>query len=75
MQNENDEFILTDEQSNKVFHMPTGATTKAIVKVKMHHNLRDTDIIVDMVPELKHNSLKIARKSVDANLITVMPPK
>ena len=36
----NDELILTDEQSNKVFHMPTGTTTKESVNTKMNHNLR-----------------------------------
>ena len=36
----NDEYILTDEQSNKVFCIPTGTTTKESAKSKMHHNLR-----------------------------------
>ena len=35
-----DKFILTDEQSNKVFHIPTGTTSEEILKSNMHHNLR-----------------------------------
>ena len=68
----NNEFILTDEQSNRVFHMPRGTTTKARVKSKMHHNLREPTITVDMVPELNHNSLMSARKFVDDNYTTVL---
>ena len=49
----NEEFILTYEQSNKVFHMEIGTTTKSSVIKKMHYNLRDTEITVDMVPALK----------------------
>ena len=37
----NDAFILTDEQSKKVFVIPTGTTTKERVKSKMYHNFRD----------------------------------
>ena len=37
----NNVFILTDEQSSKVFYMPTGTTNKTRVKSKMHHNLRE----------------------------------
>ena len=34
----NNEFILTDEQYNEVFHMPTGTTTKAKIKSNMNPN-------------------------------------
>ena len=71
----NYEFILADEQSNKVFHMPADTTTKANVKSKMHHNLRDTERTVDMAPMLKHKSLTSAINFIDANYITVMTPE
>ena len=53
----NDEFILTYKQSTKVFNIPTCTTTKSSVKSKMHYNLRDTSIKVNVVPALKYNSL------------------
>ena len=55
--------------------MPTGTTTKASVKTKMHHNLRYPNRIVDMVPALKHNSLISTSKLLDTNYITVLTPK
>ena len=36
----NDEFIITDENSNNFFHMPIGTTTQSSVKARMHPNLR-----------------------------------
>ena len=58
----NDEFILADELLIKVFHMKTGTTTKASVKLKMHHKLQDPERMVDMVHRLKHNSIMSASK-------------
>ena len=55
----NNEFILTDEQSKKIFNMPTGTTTKASVKSKMYHNHRDTSRKVNMLPALKQNHLGV----------------
>ena len=52
-----DNFILTNEVSSKIFHMPTGDTTKASTIAKLHHKLREPARTVDMVPALKHNSL------------------
>ena len=63
----NNEFILTDERSNKLFHMPTRTTIKASVKSKMNHNLRELEITVDMVPALTHNSLMNASNFADSN--------
>ena len=68
----NNDFILIDEQSNKVFHMPTVTTTKASVESKIRHNLRESSRTVNMVPSLKHNSLVSASKFTDANYITVL---
>ena len=71
----NNEFILTDERSNKLFHMPTGATTNESVKSTMHHDRRDPAITVDMVPSLKSSSSMSAGKLADTNYITVMTPE
>ena len=69
-----DDFILTSEKSNKIFHRPTIKTASASVKAKLHHMLRDPACTVDMVPNLKHNSLMSARKFSDAQYITVLTP-
>ena len=69
---EGDDFILTKEKSNKIFHMPTGTTALAIVKAKLHHIVREPKRTVDMVPNLKHNSLMSARKFADSNYISVL---
>ena len=53
-----DKFILSEIPSKKVFHMPNGATLRAIVKGKIHHKLRENAISVYKVPGLKNNSLK-----------------
>ena len=47
-----DTFILTEEKSNKIFHMPTGTTAPASVKAKLHHIVRELARTVDMVPNL-----------------------
>ena len=73
----NIEFILTDEPSNKVFHIPTITMVKASVNPKMHHNPRKPVRMIDMVPVLQHNSLILisASKFVDANYIKFLTPK
>ena len=68
----NNDFILTDEQSNKLFHIPTVTTTKSSVKAKMQHKLRYPDRKLDMVPGMKHNLLMSTSNFVDANYITVL---
>ena len=66
------DFILTDEQSNKVFHMAIVTTAKANVKSNIFHNLRETIITMDMVPVLKHNSLVTAIKFENSTYIKVL---
>ena len=36
-----DDFILTREKYNKIFHRPTRTTTPASVKSKLHHMIRE----------------------------------
>ena len=67
-----DDFILIEEKSNKIFHMPTGTTAPASVKAKLHHSVRERAGTVEMVPNLKQNSLMSARKFADAQYITVL---
>ena len=55
--------------------MPTGTNTKASVKSKIRHNLVEPVGKVDMVPELKQNTLVSANKFSDADYITVLTPK
>ena len=71
----NYEFILTNEPPNKLFHMPTNTTPKAIVKAHMGYKNWEPARKVDMVPELKYNSLMIASKMADAKYIMVLMPE
>ena len=54
--------------------MPTETTVPASVKAKLHHSVREPERIVDMVPNLKHNSLMSVRKQANAQYITVLTP-
>ena len=69
---ENDDFIPTNQPSNKVFHLPTGHTTSASKQATLHHQVHNPARTVDIVPGLKHNSLLSASKFADANYITVL---
>ena len=68
---EGDNFILSNIPYLKVFHIPNVVTSIHSVKEIFHYNLREQEISVDMVTELKHNPLMIARKFVDAKYITI----
>ena len=52
--------------------MPTEMTAPASIKAKLHHSIRETPCTVDIVPNLKHNSLMIANKFAHAQYITVL---
>ena len=67
-----DDFILTEEKSHKIFNMPTGTTAPASFKAKLHHSVREPARTVDMVPDLKHNSLMSAIKFANDQYITVL---
>ena len=69
-----DDFEPTNKKSNKVFHMPNGDTAAASAQAKLKLNIREPARTVDMVPDLKHNSLLSASKFADANYITVLTP-
>ena len=72
---EDDNFIPTDEPSHKVFHLPNGQTTNASKEAKLHHEVRDPARTVDIVPDLKHNSLLSGSKFADANYVSILTPK
>ena len=71
---EGDDFIPTNQPSNKVFHVPTGHVTRASMQAKLHHKVREPARTVDMVPGLKHNSLISGGKFADANYVTILTP-
>ena len=54
--------------------MPTGETTASSTQAKLYHDVREPEKTVDMVPQLKHNSLISGGKFADANYITVLTP-
>ena len=58
----------------KVFHLPNGATTKASREGKLHHNIREPARTVNILPELKHNSLLSGSKFADGGYTTVLTP-
>ena len=67
-------FQPTTQKSHKIFHMTTGETTAASMQAKLYHDVREPTKTVDMVPQLKHNSLISGGKFADANYITVLTP-
>jgi len=69
-----DNFIPTATKSNKVFHLPTGHTTKASTQSKLHHEVREPARTIDILPDLKHNSLISGPKFADANYVTILTP-
>ena len=69
-----DDFQATDVPSNKIFHLPNGQTAAASNIAKLKLNLREPARTVDIVPDLKHNSLISASKFADANYITILTP-
>ena len=54
--------------------MPTGETTPASNKAKLHHELCEPARTVDMVPQLQHNSLISGVKFAEANYVTILTP-
>ena len=70
-----DEIILSYEQSNKIFHMPTDTITKASVKSKKHHNIQEPARTVDILSAIKHNSWMSASKCANANSTTILTPE
>ena len=66
------EHIATDIASNKVMMMPTGTTVNASMKA-LHPNtkLNDKARELDILPELKNNSLLSVCKLADAGYTTV----
>ena len=52
-----DPFHHTGEPSHKVFYQPDGQTMAASEQVKLKHEVREPARTVDIVPELKNNSL------------------
>ena len=66
-----DTYIQTTERSNKTFHVPTGTTATATNIAKLVHQVREPARTIDMVPDIKHNSLLSTSKFAEADYITV----
>ena len=69
-----DPFLQTNEPSGKIFYQPDGTKVPASNKAKLMHEVREPARTVDMVPDLKNNSLLSTSKFADAGYITVLYP-
>jgi hypothetical protein len=54
--------------------MPDGGTQKTLVKAKLLLDAKKPAKTVDIVPNLKHNSLLSAGKVADAGYVSVLTP-
>ena len=54
-------FRLSNHPSDKVFHLPTGGTSKASVKAKLMHELREPATEVDILPGLTNTLLSTGK--------------
>ena len=73
---EEDPHVKTGVASNKVVMMPTGNTATASEKGLMTMNgLKEEAREIDVLPDLKHNSLISVSKLSDAGYTTVFQPK
>jgi hypothetical protein len=70
-----DPIIMSTTPSTKVFHLPTGGTAQASLTAKLHHDLREPAISVDIVPSLTNNTLISTGKFTDANYFAVYDDK
>jgi len=66
---------MSTTPSTKVFHVPTGGTAQAPLTEKLHHDLREPAISVDIVPSLTDNTLISTGKFTDANYFAVYDDK
>ena len=71
---EEGKFTPTDEPSHKVFHLTNGQTSNASKEAKLHHEVQDPARTVDIVPDLKHNSLLSGSKFGDATYMSILTP-
>ena len=55
-------FIVSNHPSDKVFHLPTGGTSKASVKAKLMQKLREPAMEVDIVPGLTNTLLSTGKQ-------------
>ena len=54
--------------------MPTGETTAVSTQAKLYHDFCEPAKTVDIVPQLKHNSLISRSKFANASYITFLTP-
>ena len=63
-------FRLSNHPSDKVFHLPTGGTSRASIKAKLMHELREPATKVDIVPGIT-NTLLSTGKLVEGGYFAV----
>ncbi len=68
-------MLPTGTMSTAVFHLPNGATAAATMIHKLHHNLREPNPSVNIVPSLVGNSLLSTIKMIDAGYTAIYDDK
>ena len=66
---------MSTTPSTKVFYLPTGGTAQASLAAKLHHDLHEPVISMDIVPSLTDNTLISTGKFTDANYFAVYNDK
>jgi hypothetical protein len=68
---DNDNVIITNEKSHKIFYNANGTVSAAGMKAQLPFNLRALANEAETVPSLAMNSLLSTSKLADANYITI----
>ena len=69
------QFIQTNRPSTKIFALADSHATASSNVAKIHHNICEPARTVDMVPELKENSLLSGGKFAQAGYVAVCSDK
>lgn len=59
-------------ESTKQFHVPTGQVVPATTSAKLHHKVREPARTVELVPEMKQNTLISVSKFVESGYLMVL---
>ena len=69
-----DPYIEMGTKTKKIFHLPNGDTAPASIQAKLKHAVRELARTVDIIPELKSNSLLSASKFTNTGYVTILLP-
>ena len=64
-------IIITNKDSSKVFHLPTGTTEQVTKVAKLEHEVQEPAQTVDMVPDLVQHTVLSVRKFANAECILI----